>query len=222
MLLPTALPLSLVGQAVMPWHKDPGRRLRGTLLMAAVWTALLAMPASGSLVITATESGSNVVFSFTGSVNLTGAPAPVTAGFAQFINPGVPALSFQSASSQHEYQLPGKIWAAFGTGGSASPTSGSGDILYLTGSGGNGLIGLSTGYSSGDTISGSMTFASTDFTTLGITPGTYTWDLTFSGSGAVAQDITITAVPEPALLPATALLATVACLPWRLLKGRQR
>jgi hypothetical protein len=149
-------------------------------------------------VITAVESGGNVVFSFSGSVDLTGAGIPNTGtGSSNFINPGGPSISFQdfSAGAGDAYTLPATVaFPAFGTGGVANPNSQSGDILRISGFTPH-SISLPSGYASNDPLSGSMTFNSSSFATLGLTPGDYVWDLSFTGGPS--QTATISVIPEP-------------------------
>ena len=52
-----------------------------------------------------------------------------------------------------------------------------------------------SGYISGDSLFGEVTFANSDFTSLGLTPGTYVWSW---GAGAHADTFTVQiGVPEP-------------------------
>ena len=64
---------------------------------------------------------------------------------------------------------------------------------------------------SGDSLSGSATYAFETFASIGLTPGTYVWSW---GSGGSADSLTLNIVPEPT---AVFLLATgLAALAWRL------
>jgi len=164
-------------------------------LSVAAWT-----PSHGAVIITATETAGNVVFSFTGSVILTGltggpdsGPVPAelvpTAGY--FSNYGS-----SGAYSQDEYSAT-ITGTAFGTGGPTGIASSSGGSrLVFSGS----SIIFDVGYTSGAPLSGSMTFNSETFTTLGVTPGSYVYEIK-DGSNNVVDTITMNigagAVPEP-------------------------
>ncbi|MDA7881505.1 PEP-CTERM sorting domain-containing protein [Akkermansiaceae bacterium] len=176
-----------------------------TILLPVLATALVAFlapsPAHASIVITAIESSGNVVVSFSGSVDLTGAGTPNTgSGAANFINPAGPSISFKgfSVGEGDTYTLPATVsFPAYGTGGAAFPNSQSGDILRISGFTPH-SISLPSGYASNDPLSGSMTFVTQSFNTLGLTPGTYVWDLGFTGGPP--QNATISIVPEPSSL----------------------
>jgi len=101
--------------------------------------------------------------------------------------------------------------SSFGSGTFTAPTSGGGDKFGLWGQvGGNpiALLHLPNGYSSGDPLSSSSTYAGASFASLGLTPGTYTWA---SGTGPTADSlrINIGPVPEPG---AWAMASGVLCL----------
>jgi len=169
-------------------------------LAASICTfAACTCSAHASLIITAVESGSDVVFSYNGSIDLTGAPSPTGPGSSAFINASAPALSFRdfSAGQADQYNLPSPppAFSTFGSGAAHVPTSTSGDILRLSGASTPHQISLPVGYTSNTAISGTMTFVGQSFVSLGLTPGDYVWDLTFSGGPA--QDATISVVPEP-------------------------
>jgi hypothetical protein len=156
-------------------------------------------PAHADFDITALQLGPDLVFSYSGSVDLTGAPLPSGAGSSAFINPGAPALSFTSyaAGAVDTYLLPSPppAFPVFGTLGAHFPTSNTGGILRLSGASTPHELSLPDGYVSNSLISGSMTFSGSSFTSLGLTPGSYVWDLTFTGGPS--QKATITIVPEP-------------------------
>jgi hypothetical protein len=70
----------------------------------------------------------------------------------------------------------------FGGGGSTRASSGSGDIVSVSGAAR--LVDVPAFYLSGTALSDSMTFDSATFASLGATPGTYTWTW---GSGVNAH-----------------------------------
>ena len=104
---------------------------------------------------------------------------------------------------------------SFGSGG--APISATSDTGPLVGLGVNPSLFLSVpqGYLSGN-LSDSATYDGATFTSLGVTPGTYTWTW---GSGDSASSFTIDAVattPLPATLPLFAGgLGALGLLGWR-------
>jgi len=167
-------------------------------LSAAAW-----MPSHGAVIITATETAGNVVFSFTGSVITAGLSstgsgvfdsstiAPTSSGFTS-------AGDFLGATPNFYFNSVLTGPAAFGTGSSFTADSSSGDPLeFFPGATG---LRLKFGYTSGAALSGSMTFNSKTFTTLGVTPGSYVYEIK-DGSNNLVDTITMNigagAVPEP-------------------------
>ena len=183
------------------------------LLGIAVWIAS-AGRSEASIIITAQETGGNVVFSYTGSVDTTGFPNPGSVVTSNaFINPSVPAFEFSpgTGSNFQRYGL-GAVtpaWPAFGTGGPNTTAAHSGSLLYLSYGGSTRKLGLPVSYSSGTTLNGSMTFNSATFSSLGITPGTYVYDISVAGNAS--QTITLNAVPEPSIASMLAVVAMGGC-----------
>lgn len=89
----------------------------------------------------------------------------------------------------------------------------SGDVFGIDG--GEGRLIVPENYTSGSSLSGSMTYTNTDIFALSLTPGTYTWTW---GSGPNADSLTLT-IPEPA---STAVLASLAALAIVALRQRRR
>ena len=86
----------------------------------------------------------------------------------------------------------------FGTGGISNASTGSGAFVGIQADAGS--IYLPTGYTSGTSLSDSATWDSATFSSLGITPGTYTWTW---GNGDFHDSLEIvvqTTTPEPASL----------------------
>jgi hypothetical protein len=65
----------------------------------------------------------------------------------------------------------------FGAGGATFATSTTGDLFAMGGSAGAFVLVLPANYSSGDALSGTLTFDSATFASLGVTPGSYVYDL---------------------------------------------
>lgn len=164
----------------------------------AVACALSAGSAANAVVvIDILEIGTDVVATYDGTINLTGLPviglgSPISTAT---INPAYPW--FWSLEGYDVYRIFGTM-PVFGSGGSYSIASSmEGDTFGLES---NRFIYLPQMYQSGDMLSGSLTFGSTDFGSIGLTPGTYTTHL---GNGDyVVMNIDPPApVPLPASLP---------------------
>jgi hypothetical protein len=174
------------------------------LLASALLAFLAPHRVEAGIILYATESGSSVVFSFSGSIDLTGAPDKSSSSSPSYINPGVPALAFETATGSgafDNFNLPLNTRVPFGSGGGHNPTSVSGDHFNFSGHPTSPYLGLPVGYVSGTSISGTMTFSGQTLASLGITPGYYVYDVTFAGLGAVSQTVALSAsVPEPGTL----------------------
>ena len=147
--------------------------------------------ATGSLFITITQNGSNVVLQGSGSLNiddLTFATSGILGGGGL----GPQSATFISGTNGGQFaQYNGSITAPanFGTGGGASSSSSTGSVFGV-------IINMvppyqlivPSGYTSGDPISGTMTFNSQTIAGLGLTEGTYNWTW---GSGPNADGITM-------------------------------
>ena len=182
---------------------------------AIALTSLLLLHASpGALVINAVESGGDVTISTVagGSIDLGGLTAfPSTAsefGFAG-LAPQQPLLALGGPVGApldlYQDQVSLSIWdRPFGSGGGRVADTVTGTPIVLTST----SVLVPLGYSSSSPLQGvsSATFTSTDFDTLGLTPGTYTATLpndtiTFN-VGPVASS-----VPEPTSSLAFGMLA---------------
>jgi hypothetical protein len=180
----------------------------GAARTAAIALAILAgsaglvPPASASLfTIDVTQQGSNVVATGSGSIDLTG----LTFGgsgdlIGSFTEPtfGVLVVGPAQITAFDSYgegiTAPGSLGP--GPGFVAEASSGSGDLVGPDIAGSSPVLIVPEGYASGDLLSDSATWDSTTLSTLGLTPGTYTytWD---SGADSLAINI---GVPEPASL----------------------
>ena len=145
-----------------------------------------------AVIINAVQSGSDVIFSYTGQLNLTGLGTPVFVGLPfSFIVPS--SGTFIAAGTFDVYQL----------SGSFTPF-GSGPIALGSASGGSGFAVVSSsselwvpfGYTSNASLSGSVTFAGESFSSLGLTPGSYTTTLP---SDSITMKISAVPAPLPLL-----------------------
>ena len=168
------------------------------LALSSLLSVAFLAPAHASIVITAIESGGNVVFSFSGSVDLTGATSTGGTSVTSVINPGIPLVEFGGSLSD-SYALVNPAGGAYGTATITFPSvANSGDIFVYVGSA-TPRIEVPDGYVSNTPISGSMTFNSATFASLGISPvpATYIYDMKLAGTGTVDQTVTLNVIPEP-------------------------
>ncbi len=194
------------GQA--PGFLSTARAAASLMLGLAI---LMALPASSeaNIIISAQEVGSDVIFSLTGSLDTTIFPsAAATGASAAFVHPSIPSISFApSSGSMQTYNLGATpAWPAFGSGGSLVANSHSGDGLYMSISSGNRFLDLPAGYVSGTSLTSTMTFTGKTLLSMGITPGTYNFQVPNTGSSQL-QVVQLQAVPEPST--SSMLLAVV-------------
>ena len=194
--------------------------IRKTSLSIAA--ALLGLAATGPMARAAyvenlQEVGSDVVATGSGTINTSGLGSPGFGGEAGgYLNPsqsfvlvGGPTGGGETAIYNTSITGP----SSFGSGGGIAGTTSSGDpvgLFYPD------QINVPLGYVSGDPLSSTSTFAGETLSSLGVTPGTYTWSW---GDGSTADSFTLVdtaAVPEPASLG----LIGVGCL--SLLARRRR
>lgn len=177
--------------------------MKSLLTAAAMLVATATAPLAATISASLSEVGSDVVLSFSGSVDTTGFGAPVLPGFTVDDAVIVPSGGVWAAASATDVYIVSIAGASFGPGG---PTVGglfAGDSFGLDPS--EEAVLLPVGYVSGTALAGSGTFAGTDLATLGAAPGTYTF--TFGANTATLTVTAPAAVPLPAgiLLLGTAL-----------------
>ena len=179
-----------------------------TVSLGSIGVLAALLMASGvsqaSFIITAVETGGNVVFSTPGgTLNTTGLSSfGVTTDQAQ-VNPATGKLILGGGSSLYTtYSGFTAVPLDFGSGSLATPDAASGSRIFLstanvgfTGSGSSVSIGAS-----------SMTFNSATFLSLGITPDTYTW--TWAGD-SITLDATVVPLPAAVWLFGSGLLGLV-------------
>jgi len=157
-------------------------------------SSAFATKADAAVLIAAQQTGGNVVFSYSGSLNTTGL------GLNVFPLPDsqhriIPATGvLNNFSSPYLRSRNGVLSGptSFGTGAQTNANSYTGDSFSLNPTGGS--VVLPSGYTSGSALSGSVTFDSTTLAGLGVTPGTYVWTLT---NGDTITVTTSAIVPEP-------------------------
>ena len=169
-------------------------RLVVVLAAAVALAGSLARPADAAVIIDVTEIGGDVVAVFSGSLDTTGlvfannvqTPAGVNPGFG-FIGVGAAARTFFDGINGP---------SSFGPGGFLEADSAFGDYFAIATNGTR--LGFNLGYVSGSDLSGSATWNTSSFTSLGMTPGTYVW--TLPSQDTVTLNIGIEPIPEPASL----------------------
>ena len=179
-------------------------------LSAIGLTALCSSPKiQAAVIITLQQVGSDVVANGSGTINTSALTLSGSGSAQSSITPSNPSIILGPASPQSgAYSLWQSVTmpSLFGVGNQTFATSGSGDVV---GTAGIGLF-LPQAYVSGAALSDTATWANQTFSSLGVTPGTYTWTW---GSGPTADSLTLnaTVAPEPAsavlLLGGGALLA---------------
>lgn len=175
-----------------------------SVVLAAIALVALGPVAYGAFVVNLQQVGSNVVANGSGTINtagLTPDPAFFTGNDGQAaLTPFGAYLGVGPATSTPINVYDGISGpSSFGSGPGIYANSGSGDIVAIyDGS----RLYVPAGYTSGTALSDTSTWANQTFSSLGVTPGTYTWTW---GTGASADSLTLNAivVPEPA---STALL----------------
>jgi len=157
--------------------------------------------ASAPMTVTIYESGSNVVMSASGTVNLSGLTL-VNSNFGPIGGGGlgINTATFICGSGSYASTYSGFTTTPsnFGTGSGAAPSSASGNYFgVIIDQNPPYLLVLPTGYTSGANISSTQTFNNTSLSTLGLTNGTYTY--TWSG-GSI--DVVVGGTPGPTGTPA--------------------
>jgi hypothetical protein len=157
-----------------------------------------------SLLITVLESGSNVVISASGSLNVTSITALGTDNMGGKVRPSQAFCIVGNSSSGNMdiYQfLSGTGPTNMGSGTLIiGADSGSGDRLGIRGS--DKFLWVPLGYTSGAALSSTSTYNANTILGMGFTLGTYTWNW---GSGGNADSLTIqvgsTETPTPTPTP---------------------
>jgi hypothetical protein len=186
----------------LPWSKVT---VFGLMLLGA---AGIARPAEAVFTVDIAQQTGKVVATGSGTIDLaalhdcciSNPPPDITASLGR-LSLGANGL-LGEAWDQGNFHGP----VNFGSGGLFLATSGTGDHVEMAAS--NSFLAVPIGYVSGAALSDSATWNNATISSLGLTPGTYTWAW---GSGAHADSFVIDieapapAVPEPASL---ALLVT--------------
>jgi hypothetical protein len=170
----------------------------------AMFVAVLGLTfrvAQAGVTITINQVGGDVVATGSGTIDITNLTSPSPLSHAAAMNPKSAALieGLTTSTAMDQYGVT-TFPTQFGTGLFANASSGSGDQFGVDAS----TILVPAGYTSG-ILNATDTYAGQTFSSLGLTPGTYTWTW---GTGVHADSLTVqigavSAVPEPS----TAILA---------------
>jgi len=160
-------------------------------ILAVFSMMALVSTSNASVVVNIAQVGNDVVATGSGSFNL----GALTSNGNFPASPRISALTGVALiGSGPASSVYGSIVGPTSFGG-GSPTSAnfySGDRFGIWGAGH--FIFVPNGYTSGTLLNATATWTNKNFTTLGITPGTYTWTW---GSGGNADSFTLATVPEP-------------------------
>ena len=187
----------------------------GCYALSAVFLSSVASVANGGVTVTVQETTSGVTFTASGSLNLAGLTKDSTNPFSY--SPSiVPNTGRISLGADYKGPLmdvgdnyrpnDGETItrpSSFGSGAGTSATFGTGDLFsFIRGNSPTtdpDILKVPDGYVSGTAINATATFDGATITSLGLSPGQYTWSW---GSGGNADSITMT-VPQPGTNPPT-------------------
>lgn len=174
-------------------------RLGGALgaIAAIAVMAPAAGPANAAVLIDITQSGGNVDVTATGSLDLTGATFDHVQPYSTGIIPGGSNwyIALGSTPGMDWYRLT-SVNLPFGTSTTFFTAPASGDAFSIWGfGGGNPLVGVTTGYTSGTPISANMMFAGQTIAGMTLIPGTYKFTIP---NDTITLVIAGSTVPEPA------------------------
>lgn len=183
-------------------------RLAILTLAAMVGVASAPDTASSAVVLSFVEDGAGVVGTLSGSLNLEGAisAGTVFAG-AAILWPSVGVVQIGPGLGLYDaYQL--SPVAGWGSGDATLAHFSSGSQFGLRTNFSGAVVTVAQGYLSGSPLSGSITFLGRTFSALGVTPGTYVYNLPND-----TITVSFSAIPLPATLPLLAAGLGLLSLP---------
>ena len=207
--------VSVAGDTFAP--RLPKKALGGAV--GAVVVLISAMPARALVTVTVSEIGGDVVMSGSGSLNVSALTYIGGTAIPYGIDPNTSTFLVNSGPQTALYQGQFTLPASLGPGTASLPsllpstgTYGTGDsfgIAFYADVAGRTYQQVPTlfveggsGYTNGTAISGTSTYTGQTLSSLGLTPGNYTWSW---GSGATADSITMqignSVAPGPASVP---------------------
>ena len=183
-------------------------------LRKALWVPLVAgtlicfdhSAANAAVVINVVESGSDVIFSYTGQLDLQGLTLGVNLGYGPggSINPSQGSFNPGNGSYDLYYGI-SSLLTPYGSGSYTSATSDTGSSKFGLADMMGPYLWVPQGYASNSSLSGGSTYSGS-FSSLGLTEGVYTTNLPSSDT----ITMNIGAVPVPAPLPLLGLGAATA------------
>jgi hypothetical protein len=166
------------------------------LLLLGASAVLNSRPSDAVMIINATETLTDVVFTYNGTVNITDLPVleDTSIGQSELCPSCGYFLGIGTTTGRRNYTVYGdnivnNIFPSFGGGGFPNASNSTGDVFGF----GFGNLFVPVGYSS-TLLSGSASFAGS-FATLGMDTGTYTG--TFSNGDTITLNVGTAAVPAP-------------------------
>jgi hypothetical protein len=179
----------------------------------------LSAKAQSSFTIDLYQDGANVVATGSGDFDLD--------GLTQYSSGSNPSTTFINASAGNITSGGGDFIDytgfsgpdSFGNGSGTFGTSATGSYIEIAASSASGILILPSDYVSGTTLSNSAAWDDTTLSTLGVTPGIYTWTYGTDSEDSFTLDI-VSPVPEPADYGWGVLLATLGFVAWRRFSSR--
>jgi hypothetical protein len=183
------------------------RHALALVLLALAGTA--ASKAEAGLVIDIQQVGADVVATGSGTVDLAGLTFSFSSsvGDAAAVGGAVGGVAMGPAVYILDDIYTGVSGpTSFGAGPIIFATSGSGDTFGVNGT--FAVVGVPLGYVSGTPLLATDTYSGQTLSSLGLTPGTYTFTFgTGDHADSIVVNIGIAAVPEPSTLAGAALIA---------------
>ncbi len=180
------------------------------LAVAALVALWLARPAEASFIINIVQSGSNVVATGSGSLDITGLSFCCTGPVQDEIQPFTNKLILGASATADQYDASLTL-SPSGLGSSPTTVLASSETGSTVGVGTAFGLLVPNGYVSGTSITGSDTWNSNTIAALGLTPGTYVYSW---GTDPSADTLTVNVgTPEPGSL--ALCLAGGAFLAWK-------
>ncbi len=167
---------------------------------ACAWAIVLAIsPARAAVVVTAAESGGDVILSTSpgGSLDLSGLTFFSDSTCNSSVFPSIATFLLGGANEAPCDTYRGSIFGPtdFGSGGITFSTNGSGDIFGLS-LGGPPTVIVPDSYVSGDLLSGTLTFTGESLANLGLVSGSYAWSWS---SDSITLNV-VAPIPIPAAI----------------------